>query len=410
MQLAALHALSCLIIPWACSGVPRPATTSEIQALFDLATVAPQRLRVVADIITYEPAWSGEDVVREMEQQNKLYKDLAQSQSQQERSNAIARSHSGKRIQHVQEWYSGNHYRLDQTDEGMVSEQYLKKRPAGYKNTFVNINDPALSPYRSFFADHDLLDAQLSKTTLYSKNDLWRALGLEGEVAFPLLVALVDSRSARPGRPFTDVDSSMLKMDSEKAERLRSGSNSTWQLEAISEAGAEERTRFLLRGKFPSPDTPPDAPGRVSALEYVYVLGRSDDRVVCIQASYTNHTAHTSLVSQREPPYKNGFPRVWKRTTFKPGVPPAQVDVEFKMVELNPAAKDEQIFSAVFPSNYIVSDVTSGQAVLLQQPVRASTASQPLRPQSSSRRVLVLCLLGSGVIGLGVALLRLKGR
>ena len=163
------------------------------------------------------------------------------------------------RTLHVQEWYSGSHYRLDQTDQGLVSEQYLRGHPGTYPNTYVNIEDPAISPYRSFFADHQLCDAQLSKTTVYGKNDLWRALGLEGELAFPLLVALLDSKSAPQGRSFTDAELGTLRIDPSKAERLHNGSHPTRRLEAITELEEESRTRFILRGRFLSPDTPPAA-------------------------------------------------------------------------------------------------------------------------------------------------------
>jgi len=152
----------------------------------------------------------------------------------------------------------------------MVSEQHVEDHPGAYRNSFVNIDDPALSPYRSFFVDHHLRDAQLSKTTLYAKNDLWHALGLEGELALPLMIALLDPKSGPHGRPATDADLRVLKINPAKAERLHNGSDPTWHLEAITESGQENRARFILRGKTMSPIEPYEQ----SDMEFVYEVGR----------------------------------------------------------------------------------------------------------------------------------------
>jgi hypothetical protein len=363
-------------------------------------------MRVVAEISSNEAKWSEEQIAAEMSYQNGLYKDLAQlpEATQRERSNAIARSHSGRRTLRVQEWYSAGHYRLDQTDEGMVSEPYLKDHPGVYRNSYVNIDDPVISPYRSFFVDHQLRDAQLSKTMHYGKNDLWRVLGLEREVAFPLLVALMDSKSAPQGRLAQDMDLSLLKINLAKAELLHNGSHPIWHLVATTENGQEDRTRFTLRGRTMSLIEPYEQ----SDMEFVYVVGRVAQRRVCMEASLTNLTAHSSFISKREDFDAQGFPRVWRRTTLQPGSPPKQVDVLFKDVELNPSFKDEEVFSAVFPTNYIVSDVTSGQAIVLQQPLRPGTTIQPIVRETAEKRVIILCLLGLATLATGIALLRMK--
>lgn len=407
LSLISLGILSCLTCFAASGADSRPASLDEIQTLFDLATVGPQRMRVVADITTYEPKWSKEQVAAEIKNQNELFPDLPRlpEATQRERIDAIARSHSGIRILHVQEWYSAGHYRLDQTDEGMVSEQYLKDHPGIYRESYVNIDDPVLSPHRSFFVDHQLRNAQLSKTTLYKKNDLWRVLGLDGEVGLPLIIALGDSKSWPQGRPATDADLSMLKIKPSKAERLHNGSDPTWHLEAITMGGPENRTRFILRGRTMSILEP----GEQSDMEFVYEVGRAGQTPVCLEASLTNYTTHSSFISKREGFDGQGFPRVWKRTTIKPGSPPKQLNVVIKEFELNPSFSDEQVFSTVFPTNYIVSDVTSGQAVVLQKPIRPVTTTQPLAHPTSVKRVIILCMLGLVALALGIALLRRKG-
>ncbi len=181
-----LGLLSCLLCAGASGADSRPASLDELQMLFDLATVGPQRLRVVADIVSTEPKWSEEQVAAEIRSQDEMFPDLGRSSdaNQRARTNAVARSHSGTRILHVQEWYSGPHYRLDQTDEGAVSEQYLTNHLGTYRESYIDIDDPTLSPYRSYCADHQLRSALLSKTTLYGKNDLWHAMGLEGNLPF----------------------------------------------------------------------------------------------------------------------------------------------------------------------------------------------------------------------------------
>jgi hypothetical protein len=407
LGLISLGLLSCLFCVEASVADSRAASLEEIQTLFDLATVGPQRMRVVADIVSNEPKWSEEQIAAEIRRQNELYNDLGPlpEAMQRERTNAAARSHSGMRILHVQEWYSAGHYRLDQTDEGMVSEQYLKDHPGTYRNSFVNIDDPALSTYRSYFADHELRDVQLSKTILYGKNDLWRALGLEPELAFPVLVALADSKSGPLGRPATDADLSMLKINPLKAELLHNGSHPIWRLDTITEGGQENRRRFILRGRTMSLIEPYEQ----SDMEFVYEVGRVGQRPICMEASLTNHTTHSAFISKRERFDAQGFPHVWKRTTIRPGLLAKQLDVVFKEVDLNPTFKDEQVFGTVFPTNYIVADLTSSHAVVLQKPLPSRTAVQPLRHVTSTRRAIVLAVLGLVTVWMGIALVRMKG-
>jgi hypothetical protein len=376
--------------------------------LFDLATVTPQRQRVVADITTYEPKWSEEQIATEIEKQNELFPDMRRlpESEQQDRTNAVARSHSGVRIRHVQEWYSGNLYRLDQTDEGLVSQRYLTNHLGTYRNTFVDLDDASLSPYRSFRVDHQLRDIQLSKTRLYAKNDLWRALGLEGEMAFPLLLALVDSTSFLQGRPTTDADLGVLKLDPAKAERIHNGSDPVWRLEKIVELAHENQTQFILRGKAVSPIKP----NVVSDLEYVYVIRRVGQRPVCREASLTNYTTHVSFISKRDNFDGQGFPHVWKRATIIPGSPTEQIDVVFKEVELNATFNDGQVFLPVFATNYIVSDVTSGKSVILKNPLHSVKINQPAtNPNSVKRLIILLALSAITIFFLGIVLLHYKG-
>jgi hypothetical protein len=395
------------LFPEAQAADSRPASLEEIRVLFDLATVGPTRMRVAADIMFTEPKWSEDEIAAEIKKQNEVYPDLGRlaEPQQRERTNAISRSHRGTRVVHVQEWYSAEHYRLDQTDEGIVPERYLKDHPGSYRNTYVNICDPALSPYSSFSADHHLHSAQLSKTKLYGKNDLWRALGLDAEVSFPLLVALADSKSGPQGRRPTDTDLSMLKINPAKAELIHSNSHPIWHLEVLTHSDRNSDMRFMLRGRTMSLVEPYEQ----SDMELVYAVKWVGQRFVCVEASLTNNTSHNVFSSKREDFDVRGFPRKWKRTTMKPGLPANHIDVTFKEIELNPALKDEDVFSPLFPTNYVVEDITSGQAVVLQRPQTTLKIIQPLARRSPVKRTIILSLFGILSVVMVVILIRMKG-
>ena len=385
LSLISLGLLSCPLFVEASETNSRPASLDEIQTLFNLATVWPQRERLVADITTYEPKWSQDQIAKAIEQQNKMFPDMKRlpEAEQRDRTNAVARSHSGIRILHVQEWYSGNLYRLDQTDEGAVSERYLTNHLGTYRESYIDIDDPTLSPYRSFTVNHQLRDIQLSKITLWAKNDLWRALGLDQEVVLPLTVAFVDSKSLPNGHG-TDADLGAFKLDPAKAERIHNGSDPIWHLEAMTEGGQKNQTRFIMSA---------NKPYGLSDQKFVYLMGQVGQRSVCLEASVTNYTTHSSFISTRENFDGQGFPHIWKRTTRIPGSPTKQVDVVFKEVELNATFNDAQKFLPVFPTNYIVSDVTSGNAKILQNPQHAEIV-QPKTNATSVKRMIVLCVMG----------------
>lgn len=386
--------LSCLLCVEASETNSRPATLDEIQTLFNLATIWPQRERFVADITTYEPKWTREQIAAAIEQQNKMFPDMRKlpGSVQRDRTNAAAASHSGIQILHVQEWDSGNLYRLDQTDEGLVgadSPQYFNDYSRTYKQSFVDIDDPAISPYRSFNVNRQLHDIQLSKTALWEKYTLWRGQGLDQEVVFPLLVVLADSKSFPIGRSATDTDLGMLKLDPAKAERLQNGARPNWHLEAITESGQENRTRFVLHARIISMIEP----SVESDMEFIYVVGRIGQKSVCLEASATNYTTHASFFSKRDGFDSQGFPHVWKRTSMSPDLPTKQVDTVFNEVVLNATFDDKQVFLPVFPTNYIVSDVTSGNAKTLQNPLHAKIARLDA-PVTMNKRVVILCVFG----------------
>ena len=229
-----------------------------------------------------------------------------------------------------------------------------------YQPSDFDVVDRITEPYRSFMVNQQLRDIQLSKTSLWAKNDLWRARGLDGEVVVPAFAALADPKSFVKGGRGTDADLGALKLDPVKAERLHNGSDPFWHLEAITESGQEDPTRIIMSAI---------KPYELSDQEFTYLIGRVAQRPVCLEASLTNYTTHASFFSTRADFDSQGFPRLWKRTTMTPGSPAKEIDVVFKEVELNAAFNDAQVFLPVFPTNYIVSDVTSGNAAILQHPL-----------------------------------------
>lgn len=399
-----------LILPWSGEAVEnaRQATLGEIQMVFDLAAFSPRQIRVAGTVITTEPKWTPEQIGAELKKQNELYPDLARlpDLQQKARSNAIAQSHSGLRIIHVQEWHSAGNYRLDQTDEGMFPGQYRKESPRDYRNSFINFAPENGFPHRSAFVDHKLKNAQFSTSTTYSKNDLWRALGLEAELAFPLLVALADPQSWPQGRKPSEADLGQLKMSSARAEQIHRGTHPIWQLRVIEPGGKNDPTRFILRGETMSL-VPPYERGD---MEFVYAVKLSGQRFVCVAAALTNFTSNASLSSKRENFDAQGVPQVWRRILSNPGVPPKHIEVVIQEVELNPDFKTEEVFSIEFPTNYIVSDVTGGKAVVLQQPVPSAPTIQPLPPISPAKRIIILCVIGVAALGFGLVLFLTKFR
>jgi hypothetical protein len=91
-----------------------------------------------------------------------------------------------------------------------------------------------------------------------------------------------------------------------------------------------------------------------------------------------------------------------------PGLPVKEIDVVFNKIELNPTFNDKQVFFPVFATNYIVSDVTSGRAKILQDPYNAPVITEPMAHVTSPKRVIILFLMGLVTVALGIALFHNK--
>ena len=370
-------------------GASRPASISEINQLFELSIARPERSRFIADIELIEPAATEDQIVAALKSQNELLKarDSRLSPTQMAdlitvRSNGIVRARSGTRIQHVEEWYSGHYNRMDETDEAVVSPDYLQAHSNQYHDTFVNIHDPTFSPYTSFIVNHQLRDVMLTEDpeTYYRvPNNLWRVLGLDQPVGIPLFLALADIHSMNTNASHSlnliDRDSllSSVKADSRKVESLHNGSDANWHLAASDDSlDGIPVTRFELDGKYHAPESPMP----LSSIQAIYWIGQMLNRTVCLQATLTNLTQGSSFFSKREQLDYNGYPHVWRTSDAKNGVI-KEFHVVFKEIDPNPTFTDAEIFTPSFPADYNVSDMTSGTAKILQRAMPEPLCQSP---------------------------------
>jgi RNA polymerase sigma factor (sigma-70 family) len=362
---------------------PRAASMAEIEQLFVLAhAVKPQHCRFEADIELITPPYTKAQIEATLADIENVMRDRYARMTPQQKadlelfqSNAIVKANSGKRIQHVREWYSGNYYRLDINDEGMGTERFMRTHPNEYFMTYVKIPNSPFSPYSSYQVERELRDAMLFKQeTPWSQNDLWRALQMNKEVAGVVLLSLINLRDTNNFilHPF---DYRNLKMDSTRAQQLHDQTDSSWRLEVTDEkVSGIAATRFSLKGGLASPPGL-KSPFKFDTFQADVWLGQISGKTVCLQEMVTNLTQmvtnlaqHTSTISKREKYDSEGFPTVWVTTTTKAGSSFETKRVVFKRIEMNPAFTDEEAFAPVFPPDYTVSDVSSGTGVLLQNP------------------------------------------
>jgi len=358
-------------------GTPsRPASLVEIQQIYDLAAATkPDRCRFVADIEVTTPPYTTGQVSAELARIKNFMRDANASLNSQQiaeweinQSNAIVKAQSGKRIQHVREWFSGNYNRLDITDEAMGTERFMRTHPNEYFETWVNIPDSPLSPYASYHIQRELRDVVLFKQTgeRFGQFNLWQALKMDREVAglFVVSVSMRDTNNQKRAR----FDYGGMKMDPAKVQELHAQTNSNWRLEATDEAlDGKVATHFTLKWSF----TPP--PGihsdyKPDIFQGEMWVGQISGKPVCLQELVTNLTRHTSTVVRREKYNADGFPAVWTKTKFKADASFEKQRVTFRQIETNSTFTDEEAFAPVFPLDYIVSDGSSGRNVILQNP------------------------------------------
>ena len=120
----------------------RAATLPEIQELFALATNRPDRCEIEADIEVITPPYTKAQVEAALADVKNFMQDTNARKTPKQiadweivESNAVVESNSGRRIQHVREWYSGNYARQDITEDLTGTEYFRKTHPGEYYNT-----------------------------------------------------------------------------------------------------------------------------------------------------------------------------------------------------------------------------------------------------------------------------------
>jgi RNA polymerase sigma factor (sigma-70 family) len=324
------------------AGPSRLATPDEIRQLFVLATNRPARCEIEADIEVITPpitkakveATLGE-IKHFMADANANLKPKQLADWEINQSNAIVQAQSGRKIQHVREWYSGDYRRQDVTEDLMGTEYFVENHPGEYYETFVDIPNSPFSPYSSYTINRGVRDMMLFKKEQFGWLGLWQASGMSSDVATVILLPLM--------------------------ERLRRLPDSSWRLELTEETvNGQKATRFSFKSS------------RDKSQADVWV-GQISGKTVCLQESTTNFTFHTSTISKREEFDNNGLPTRWTLSTWSSSeidtIPtPAVKKVVFKRIDLNPTFSDEEAFAPVYPPDYIVSDASSGTSVILQNP------------------------------------------
>jgi hypothetical protein len=346
----------------------RSASTSEVQQLFSLATAPrPQRSRFVADIeLTTAPATKAQveavlaGIEEEMQSELSRWSASQRANWRVVQSNAIVKARSGKRVLHVQEWYSGRYFRLDINDEGAGADRYMMAHPGEYRETFVDIPDSAFSQYASYQIDRDLRDFKLFKQKRpVEQNRLWQATQMDEFVAMMFVISLMDVSDAKQNLKPHAADFSKAKLDAEKARLLAAQTSPCWRLEAVDgRLEGRQATEFRLEGDLLSI-------GKVRAEVWT---GQVSGKTVCLQQSVTNLTRHSATLSRLEKCNAEGAPEVWKVITVKEDSAIETRTITFKRIELNPSFTDEEAFAPVFPPDYIVSDMSSGTSVIIQNP------------------------------------------
>ena len=354
----------------------RAASLAEIQQLFTLATAArPQRSQFVADIeLTTKPYTKAQVETELAGIETVMQRDFARWSTQQKsewrivQSNAIVKARSGRRIQHVREWCSGNYFRMDVNDEAMGTESFMRSHPDEYYETYVNIPNSPFSPYASYQVNRNLRDIMLFKQDRpVAQNQFWQALQMHQEVGMVIMLALFDSSAAKNLKHHAP-DFSQFKMDAAKAQQLSNQSNSSWRLEAADETlDGKTSTRFSLKGGLALPQGVKSSV-RFDTFQADVRIGQVLGKAVCLQESVTNLTQHTSTISKRGRFDDNGRPSLWTVSKVNADSTFEIRKVAFKRIEVNPTFTDEEAFVPVFPADYIVSDVSSGTGVILQNP------------------------------------------
>ena len=370
----------------------RPASLLEIQQIFDLVTATkPDRCQFEADIESITPPYTKEQVAAELAQNEKVLLEHGAHLAQPRRgggetgqaddmtpwrifqSNAIVKATSGKRTQHVREWYSGNYYRLDINDEVAGADAFMKTHPNEYFTTCVNIPDSPFSPFASYEIHRQSHDINVYKQIAkwFQQFHLWQALTMDPGGAAGVFVYAVINQHDQSLLPQHSDNFFGLKIDPARVQQLHAQTDPKWRLEATDEELAGQAvTHFTLTWSFTIPPSAPSKIARDSSQPEIQAeiwVGHILGKAVCLQELVNLKRVHESTVVKREQYDNAGFPTVLTTTTTNDSSFTKQ-RVVFKRIEIHPSFTDEEAFAPVFPTNYFVTDLSSGNGIILQHP------------------------------------------
>ncbi len=355
-------------------GVERMPSRDELVAAFNRVTrsvPSPLYLEVKA-VVMSEPG-SDEDIERATQRnvehlESTTGQTLTPGEIDKFRE-LFRKSMSGEKRIHYQLWRSrrGKLYRLDKIDLS------LGENASDFSS--VNIWDTTFTNVPSYTASRRLgsADIQWDSSARHTELALWDAIGLEAQLAFPLIVALGTTRSDMdPSRDF-ELMREGSRIDSGKLERLLEASNPDWRIAAIELPEQNPpQVELTLSGRVVSPENfrgrmPKDY--KVSEIEVSYRFDKSDFSRL-LRAEFAERRSGVNYVSIRSAFNEQGYPMRWELLERARSDAPVERRVfEFEGIDTFDESEEWEIFAPVFPEHYIVGELDgSGQATIVSNP------------------------------------------
>ncbi len=261
----------------------------------------------------------------------------------------------------------GKLYRLDEIETSLG--------PETTDFTSVNIRDTTFTNVPSFSASRRLgsADIQWDPTARHAELALWDAIGLEAQLAFPLIAALGKTRSDLDPSVDFETMREAAQIDSAKLQSLLSSTSPNWQIVATDVPDeSPPQVQLTLTGRVVTPE---NFRGRMpeelkfTELRVTYQFDRDNfERLRTVE--FFDSGSSMSYKSVRSDFDAQDYPRKWtileqpgddlsiKRRTY-----------QFNEIETFPPSKEWEIFAPVFPAHYIVGQLHGdGESDIISNP------------------------------------------
>ena len=347
----------------------KPALTAEaVTQLFEAAFTHFPRIYFEADIVKEEPRGTEEEFSKQFAGINEALRNSdarlksdARAALNAARANSVRQALSGLRNFKIREWYSEKCYKRDEND---LDEKPFDDK-VKYTRTFALIGDKSISEFLSYEALHIAKSVALTKdpSTTYGTFQLWRAVGVDEHFDLPLIASLADLEQFTRGGELVGhrTDCRAISISRERLLRLTEGSDTDWSLAVGDEVlDGLPTTKVKLNGRYMDVlfSTTP------SLFENTYWFARMSGRLALIQAYQTNRAFGTSCRSKRGEFSETGFPGYYENIVSRQGTS-SKLRCKFHAISTDFGAPDTSVFSTTFPKDYLVSDHSTGTAVLL---------------------------------------------